>query len=309
MAEKVGLMLGGGGAKGIYQVGVVKALYEWGLMADVEAIAGTSIGAINAFLIATTNDIYRIKYLWTLLDSDYVYSNSREDKKGIFDTRTIVQILSEKVSLEPLKASSRQIFVTACRMKQSKYHLPNIFSGIDLKNMEKVVFELNTFSNPIAAVNASSAMPIVFGQVEIEGEYYVDGGCLDNYSLDPLLEVGCQTIYGIPLDDNLKIKKYQNKPLLYINFLIPKIFKNNLIGMMFEATAFQLRYKQQLYQLGYYAAQLLLTRLFEQGVVIRDGDKHRFVKKLEGFESYGLTASDLALIEKMGADHSFGGHE
>jgi NTE family protein len=309
MVGKVGLMLGGGGAKGIYQVGVIKALYEWGLMADVEAIAGTSIGAINTFLIATTNDIYRMKYLWTLLDSDYVYSNSREDKKGIFDTRMIVQILSEKVSLEPLRDSKRRFFVTTCRLKQNKSHQPNILAGIDFKNMEKAVFELNTYKNPIAAVTASSSMPIVFGVVDIEGEYYVDGGVLDNYSLDPLLEAGCETIYGIPLDDNLKIKKYMDQPLLYINFLIPKIFKNNLIGMMFEATAFQLKYKQQLYQLGYYAAQLLLTRLFKQGVVVQDGEKHRFVKQVEGFESYGLSASDLAIIEKMGADHSLGEYE
>ena len=49
---KVGLVLSGGGAKGAYQVGVVKALVEMGV--QVDAIAGASIGALNGAVLAAS---------------------------------------------------------------------------------------------------------------------------------------------------------------------------------------------------------------------------------------------------------------
>ena len=45
----IGLVLAGGGGKGAYQVGVLKMLQEQGLLEDVTAISGASIGAVNAF--------------------------------------------------------------------------------------------------------------------------------------------------------------------------------------------------------------------------------------------------------------------
>ena len=44
----IGLVLAGGGGKGAYQVGVLKVLQEQGLLQDVTAISGPSIGAVNA---------------------------------------------------------------------------------------------------------------------------------------------------------------------------------------------------------------------------------------------------------------------
>ena len=51
-ADSYALCLGGGGGKGAYQLGVYRALAEYGLMDKVTAISGTSIGAINALLFA-----------------------------------------------------------------------------------------------------------------------------------------------------------------------------------------------------------------------------------------------------------------
>ena len=50
--DRYALCLGGGGGKGAYQLGVYRALTEYGLMKKVDAISGTSIGAINAVLFA-----------------------------------------------------------------------------------------------------------------------------------------------------------------------------------------------------------------------------------------------------------------
>ena len=69
---KVGLVLSGGGAKGAYQVGMLKALGELGV--KVDAIAGASIGAINGAILAgspsVTEGAQRMEHLWKTLAED-----------------------------------------------------------------------------------------------------------------------------------------------------------------------------------------------------------------------------------------------
>ena len=62
-----GLVLGGGGAKGAYQVGVMKALQEYGI--KISAISGSSIGAING-LFYLTCDIGTIEKEWLKASKD-----------------------------------------------------------------------------------------------------------------------------------------------------------------------------------------------------------------------------------------------
>lgn len=64
IAEPLGLVLSGGGAKGAYEVGVWSSLYEAGLTKDVVAISGTSIGAVNAALFASWPDPKGAERLW-----------------------------------------------------------------------------------------------------------------------------------------------------------------------------------------------------------------------------------------------------
>ncbi|MCR4646634.1 MAG: patatin-like phospholipase family protein [Oscillospiraceae bacterium] len=61
---KLGLVLDGGGAKGAYQIGVWKAMREFGLDRQVTAIAGTSVGGLNAVLFAQ-GDFELAYHIWT----------------------------------------------------------------------------------------------------------------------------------------------------------------------------------------------------------------------------------------------------
>src|SRR5262245_17993672 len=65
--KRIGLVLCGGGAKGAYQVGVWKALREKGVT-KFEIIAGTSVGALNAALVAN-GDIKRAEHVWEQIDT------------------------------------------------------------------------------------------------------------------------------------------------------------------------------------------------------------------------------------------------
>ena len=73
---KVGLVLSGGGAKGAYQVGVLKALLELG--ARVDMVAGASIGALNGAVLASAPSleigVERLENLWMTMDADSLIS-------------------------------------------------------------------------------------------------------------------------------------------------------------------------------------------------------------------------------------------
>lgn len=64
IAQPIGLVLSGGGAKGAYQVGVWETLLEHGIARRIGAISGTSVGAINAALFATCSETDRIERVW-----------------------------------------------------------------------------------------------------------------------------------------------------------------------------------------------------------------------------------------------------
>ena len=70
--QRIGLVLSGGGAKGAYQVGVVRAICELGL--EVSAISGASIGALNGAVIASSGSleraVERLGELWGILAED-----------------------------------------------------------------------------------------------------------------------------------------------------------------------------------------------------------------------------------------------
>ena len=61
---KVGLSLGGGGAKGAYQIGVLKALEEYNLIDSINVISGVSIGAINAYFYLCSNNSQTVYDIW-----------------------------------------------------------------------------------------------------------------------------------------------------------------------------------------------------------------------------------------------------
>ena len=78
----IGLVLAGGGGKGAYQVGVLKVLQEQGLLEDVTAISGASIGAVNAMLYSM-NDMERMYQAWNEIDMDVTNKKKKQKKNGL----------------------------------------------------------------------------------------------------------------------------------------------------------------------------------------------------------------------------------
>ena len=74
---RIGLVLSGGGGKGSYQIGVWKALNELGITPHIHAVAGTSVGALNAVLFKQ-GDIELAEHIWTHLSSGDILTLSAE---------------------------------------------------------------------------------------------------------------------------------------------------------------------------------------------------------------------------------------
>lgn len=174
MKHKTGLVLSGGGARGIVHLGIIKALEEFGIKPDI--ISGTSAGAIaGAFLAAgyTVNEILDI----VKKGHFFSFSNIALSKAGIFSMKRFEQIYMqyfENNSFEDL-------------------HLPLIITSTDILRSEVAYF---TKGNLAKSIMASSCIPLVFQPVEYNNTLYVDGGVLNNFPTEPL-EGKCSTIIGI----------------------------------------------------------------------------------------------------------------
>ena len=151
---KVGLVLGGGGAKGAAEVGVLKVIEEVGL--PIDYIAGTSIGSIVGGLYALG---YRSAELVSRKNS------KKEDPNfGAIRGDHIVELFD---SITGLKDS----------VDFSTFPIPFRCVAVDMKNQQEVVLSSGYLSK---CMRASMAIPGAFKPVEINGRTLVDGGMLNN---------------------------------------------------------------------------------------------------------------------------------
>ncbi|MDY0214327.1 MAG: patatin-like phospholipase family protein [Bacilli bacterium] len=215
MMKKIGLVLGGGGAKGAYQVGVLKALEEHKLLRHVRYFSGTSIGAINGFLLMNKINMTRLGLIWNEFNNDIIYGKNKWRETfsiGLYNTDGIVEKIKPYFNEKAFKKSKIKGYVTLAEVPNKGF-----FATLSRKNYVKDVIFLNETSDPLGATLASAAIPFVFGKKEFEGTKYVDGGMVDNFPLDPLLNEGVNIILSIGLSvKSLPTEVIPN--VLHINF-------------------------------------------------------------------------------------------
>jgi NTE family protein len=160
----LGLVLSGGGARGIAHIGVIDALRGHGLEPD--AIAGSSSGAIIGALTAAGHSTETMLEFFSKA-SPFRLSVVTMRKAGILDTAKVVASFREYFPDDSFEALKIRLFLTAT----------------DITNARLKIFE----SGPlIAAILASCSMPMVFTPTEVDGRWYVDGGVINNFPIEPL---------------------------------------------------------------------------------------------------------------------------
>jgi NTE family protein len=188
MRYKIGIVLSGGGSRGLVHVGVLRALVEAGLAPD--CLSGTSAGAIVGALYSAGYDAEAMIEFFAR-KSPFHLSNLALGKPGWIDTEKIVADFLEYFPDDSFEALEKRLFVAAT----------------DLVDARLEVFSSGPLVRPVIA---SSSIPMVFTPMTIGGRWFADGGILDNFPVEPLLGL-CNVVLGVyasPLseveDDELK---------------------------------------------------------------------------------------------------------
>lgn len=217
--KKTGLVLCGGGGKGAFQIGAWRALAEHGILEHVDAIAGTSVGGLNAVLFAI-GDYKAARKIWSevnymnmlppnvknfenILNAFRVYTvkdtrreliEAAEEIRvgGLCSRGGLVNIIQKYVQLEKLTDKAGvDVFVTVMPDGQEKEP-----AYLNLK-------EARSENEIINRLLATSAMPYIYPMQEVNGRFVLDGGFakLGNVPVQPLYEQGCRNIVIVALNN------------------------------------------------------------------------------------------------------------
>ena len=214
--ERVGLVLSGGAARGLAHIGVLKALEEQGVLID--AIAGTSMGAVVGGLYAAGYSIAELEQLANGLDWQQALSDAppREDIpfRRKQDDRDF--LVKQKLSFRddgslglPLGVLQGQNLALLLEKLFARVgavedfdQLPIPFRAVaaDIATGETVVFSQGHLA---LAVRASMSIPAVLTPVEVDGRLLVDGGISNNIPVDIARQMGVDRVIVVDIGSPL----------------------------------------------------------------------------------------------------------
>lgn len=225
---KVGVVLGGGGAKGASHIGVLKYIEEMGI--PVDYVAGTSMGSILGGLYAmgyTPDELTKLisnmdwsGYIGNKIDRSTMSLESRERNsttlinipfslQGLFEKNSDKKFISLLPSAYVNNSSLVNLFNNLCvgyqeDMDFNDLPIPFACVATNIVTGEEVV--LRSGSVP-TAMRASMAIPGVFSPVTIDDMVLVDGGLVNNFPADVLKAMGADIIIGVEVTSEKKITR------------------------------------------------------------------------------------------------------
>jgi NTE family protein len=200
--QRVGLVLSGGGARGLAHIGVIKALEEHHI--PIDYIAGTSAGAIvgNMYVqgfspqqmdsIVHTEEFYN----WAngIIDEDYTYYfRKKEDNASWitlkFSVDSVVQTSLPTNIVNSVPVDYALMENTASIIARANYNFDSLFIPFrcvasDIENKQTIIFRKGDLGT---AVRASAAFPFYFKPIMYEGKILYDGGMYNNFPADVML--------------------------------------------------------------------------------------------------------------------------
>ena len=213
----VGLVLSGGGARGIAHIGVLKALEE--LRVPVVRITGTSMGSIVGSLYASGMSPQEIDEFFRTVDWHFVMSDtapreteSFRSKQRDFDAhqdiafnvtrKNGVSLPAGLVAGRNLIANLRQLTIPVRNITDFD-QLPIPFRAIatDFETGGRVVLRRGDL---VESVRASMSVPAAFTPVKINGRLLADGGMVENLPITAMQEMGSGPIVAVDVTEPLK---------------------------------------------------------------------------------------------------------
>lgn len=180
--KEYGLVLAGGGAKGIYQLGAWSAMRELGI--KFSAVAGVSIGSINGALIASDCFDDAVK-LWKSASVDKGVNITEElpDPENLFSFKNIPALFKEIVKNGGIDASPTkellEQFIDEEKVRKSKVKFGMVTFLLSEFTPLEIFIDKIPEGQLLDYLLASSKVPGV-SKIGPEGERYLDGGVYDN---------------------------------------------------------------------------------------------------------------------------------
>ncbi len=218
---KVGLVLSGGGAKGISHIGILQAIDSAGLKIDY--LTGTSMGSIIGGLYAIGYSGREIEKISDNLDWDAILSNKpnytdisidEKDEYGKYSVELGIKDLKPQIGTgliesEELWLTLNKLFFPVYNIKDfSKFSIPFKCIATDLTDGKAVVL---SHGEIVTAVRASMAIPSVFTAIDYDSTKLVDGGIIRNFPVKDIKEMGADIVIGVNLFTGLPdISKLNN---------------------------------------------------------------------------------------------------
>jgi len=215
---RIGLVLSGGGAKGIAHIGVLEAIERAGLRIDY--ITGTSMGGLVGGLYAigyTTEQLAEI-----VLSDDFtdLFRDSRDRRyitnyEKIIDERTVATfpLNRGRIALPQGVISGQSIYTLLSRLAWhvggiesfDNFPIPFAAIGTDLETGGARVFRSGYLPD---ALRASMSIPSVFTPVEIGEHIYIDGGMIRNLPVEDAIELGANFTIAVDVGSKLESREH-----------------------------------------------------------------------------------------------------
>lgn len=210
---KVGLVLSGGGAKGLAHIGVLKVLDSLGVKIDY--VAGTSMGAIIGGLYASGYSGKQLDSVFKKIDFDKIISDDIPRASKVFYERNnseryaiTLPFNNFKVKLPSALSRGQNTYGLLSRLmlhvsnitEFDKLPIPFFCVATDVETGTAVILDKGNLTQSIMA---SGALPTLFQPVEINNRVLIDGGVANNYPVDELRAKGAEVIIGVDVQDGL----------------------------------------------------------------------------------------------------------
>ncbi len=211
---KVGLVLSGGGAKGLAHIGALKVIEETGIRVDY--IGGTSMGAIIGALYASGYSANQLDSIFNMVDFNTLIQDDIPRSAKTFYEKDESEKYAITLPFDHFKVG----FPSGLSKGQNVYNLLSQLTlhVSDIKDFNKlpipffcVATNVETGKEVILdkgylprAITASGALPSLFSPVIINDTIYVDGGVTNNYPVDEVRSKGADIVIGVDVQDSLK---------------------------------------------------------------------------------------------------------
>ena len=303
------LAFSGGSSKGFSYLGVIKSMYEYGILDNLEEVAGTSIGALFSTLIClkfNPNDLINI---FMNVDLNWLHNINSDsilhliNKYGLDNGDFMEKFLGVIIGIRfPNKNPNEISFLDIWNYNPIKINITGskVYQGIIEPQLYNHI--LTPQMSIIKALRISMAIPPIFSPINDETGHLVDGGINNNYPID-IFKDKMDTTIGVLCSEKITNEKCKNVIELYKSIIVYMITKETLIKknkyldntiviesdiQMFHIFNLSQEEKTNIINLGY---QLTKQYLSIKGFVLKDVNLDNEIK-------YKINVNDLLCLMK-----------